>query len=253
MALLSLAGVTKRFGGLVAVDDVSFEIDTGELVAIVGPNGAWKTTLFNTISGVFYPEEGTITFDGRDFTRMRPYRRARLGLARTFQISRPFASATVRENVAIGAMFGSRASRTTVVKSMEIADHYLELMGLVEHRDKPAERLTPVEKKLMGIARALAMHPRMLLLDESMAGMNPKAIDGMVQLLRTVRETEEIAIVGVVEHIMRAVVGLTERVIVMHQGARFLDAPTREALGDPRVVEIYLGKGGGAHGADAAG
>jgi len=241
MSLLKLENVTKRFGGLVAVDKVSLEIKEGELIGIVGPNGSGKTTLFNVISGVFPPEEGTIIFDGQDITTLPPYKRAPLGLGRTFQISRPFASASVRENVAIGAMFGTLADRVTVDDSLEIADRYIDMVGLNAHTNKAAGTLTPVEKKLMEIARALAMRPKLLLMDEAMAGMNPKDIDDMVTFIKKIREEEKIAIVSMVEHIMRAVAGLAERVMVMHQGAKLVDAETAQALSDPKVIEIYLG------------
>jgi branched-chain amino acid transport system ATP-binding protein len=241
MSLLKLENVTKRFGGLVAVDKVSLEIDEGELIGIVGPNGSGKTTLFNVISGVFPPEEGTIIFDGQDITAFPPYKRAPLGLGRTFQISRPFASASVRENVAIGAMFGTLADRVTVDASLEIADRYIDMVGLNAYTNKAAGTLTPVEKKLMEIARALAMRPKLLLMDEAMAGMNPKDIDDMVTFIKKIRDEEKIAIVSMVEHIMRAVAGLAERVMVMHQGAKLVDAETEQALSDPKVIEIYLG------------
>ena len=243
MSLLRLENITKRFGGLVAVDDVSLEIEEGELIAIVGPNGAGKTTLFNVISGVFLPEEGRVFFQDKDITELPAYKRAPLGLGRTFQIPRPFSSASVRENVAIGAMFGTQAGKVSVDKSLEIADHYIERVGLQDHRDKEAGTLTPVEKKLMEIARALAMKPKLLLMDEAMAGMNPMDIDDMVQLLIRLKEEEPtMSIIAMVEHIMRAVAGLAERVMVMHQGAKLVDAPTKEALTDSRVVEVYLGK-----------
>jgi len=241
MSLLRLENVTKKFGGLVAVDKVSLEIKEGELIGIVGPNGSGKTTLFNVISGVFPPEEGTVIFDGQDITTLPPYKRAPLGLGRTFQISRPFSSASVRENVAIGAMFGRLAHKVSVNNSLEIADRYIDMLGLETHRDKAAGTLTPVEKKLMEIARALAMRPKLLLMDEAMAGMNPKDIDDMVKFIKKIREEEKIAIVSMVEHIMRAVAGLAERVMVMHQGAKLIDAKTEEALTDPRVIEVYLG------------
>jgi len=138
MSLLRLENVTKRFGGLVAVDNVSLVIEQGELFAIVGPNGAGKTTLFNVISGVFFPDEGRVFFEDRDITQLPAYKRAPLGLGRTFQIPRPFSSASVRENVAIGAMFGTLSPKVTVAESMEIADHYIELVGLQEHRSKAA-------------------------------------------------------------------------------------------------------------------
>jgi branched-chain amino acid transport system ATP-binding protein len=241
MTLLVVEHVTKRFGGLVAVDDVSFQVERGELLAIAGPNGAGKTTLFNLISGVGMPDSGRIVFDDVNLTFLPPYRRAHLGLGRTFQIARPFGSASVRENVAIGAMFGSMAADINVDQSLEIADHYLQRLQLADHRHKLADRLTPMEKKRMELARALAMKPRLLLMDEALAGMNPHEVDKMVDLLLSIREEENTAIVGLVEHIMRVVVGLTRRVIVMHQGRVFLDAPTQTALSDPGVIEIYLG------------
>ena len=240
--LLKLENVTKRFGGLTAVDEVSLEIHVGEMFAIVGPNGAGKTTLFNIISGVYPPDEGHIYFEGEDITRLPVYRKAPLGIGRTFQIPRPFGGASVRENIAIGAMFGSLAGRVSVDESMEIADRYVELVGLQEHRDKPAGGLTPVGKRLTEIARALAMKPKLLLMDEAMAGMNPKDIDEMVAFLKRIKEEEGVAIVAMVEHIMRAVVGLAERVMVMHQGAKLIDTTTADALSHPEVIDVYLGK-----------
>jgi len=240
--LLRLENVTKRFGGLVAVDAVSMEIHHGELFAIVGPNGAGKTTLFNVINGVFIPEEGHVYFEGADITRLPVYKKASLGIGRTFQIPRPFGGATVRENIAIGAMFGTLAGKVSVDDAMDIADRYVDLVGLQDHRDKLAGGLTPVDKRLTEIARALAMKPKLLLMDEAMAGMNPNDIDDMVAFLKRIKEEEGVAIIAMVEHIMRAVVGLAERVMVMHQGAKLLDAPTEEALSHPEVIEVYLGK-----------
>jgi branched-chain amino acid transport system ATP-binding protein len=242
MSLLRLENVTKRFGGLVAVDKMNLVIEPGEILGIVGPNGSGKTTLFNVINGVFFPEEGRVFFEDREITRLPVHKRASLGLGRTFQIPRPFSSATVRENVAIGAMFGTMAGKISVDESMDIADEYIGLVGLGELRDKQAGSLTPVEKKMMEIGRALAMKPKLLLMDEAMAGMNPKDIDDLVAFLKEIRFKEKIAIVAMVEHIMRAVIGLAERVVVMNQGAKLVDAPTEEALSDQRVVDVYLGK-----------
>jgi branched-chain amino acid transport system ATP-binding protein len=241
MPLLRCENITKRFGGLVAVDNVSFEIDHSEMMAIVGPNGAGKTTMFNLINGVFPADEGKIWFEGVDVTRFPAFKRAHLGMGRTFQIPRPFSSATVQENIAIGAMFGEAGAEINVEEAMDLADEYINLIGLKDHRDKPAGGLTPIEKKLVEIARALAMKPRLLLMDEAMAGMNPKDIDDMVSFIKHIRDVEGIAVVAMVEHIMRAVAGLAERVLVMHQGAKLVDEPTREALNDPRVIEVYLG------------
>jgi branched-chain amino acid transport system ATP-binding protein len=241
MPLLKCENVTKRFGGLVAVDNVSFDVDHGEMMAIVGPNGAGKTTMFNLINGVFPADEGKIWFEGVDVTHFPAYKRAHLGMGRTFQIPRPFASATVQENIAIGAMFGAAGLEINVDEAMDVADEYINLIGLKDHRDKAAGGLTPIEKKLVEIARALAMKPRLLLMDEAMAGMNPKDIDDMVSFIKHIRDVEGIAVVSMVEHIMRAVAGLAERVLVMHQGAKLVDEPTKEALNDPRVIEVYLG------------
>ena len=242
MSLLHLEGVTKRFGGLVAVSNVSLEIESGQLVGIVGPNGSGKTTLFNVISGVFFPEEGRVLFDGRDITRIPPYKRAPLGIGRTFQIPRPFSSATVRENVAVGAMFGTLGHKLSVDKSLKVADDTIEKVGLAEHREKQAGALTPVEKKLMEIARALAMKPKLLLMDEAMAGMHPSDIDQMVSFIKRISKEESLAVVAMVEHIMRAVTGMAEKVIVLHQGSKLVDAPTQEALQDEKVIEVYFGR-----------
>jgi branched-chain amino acid transport system ATP-binding protein len=239
--LLKLEKVTKRFGGLVAVDKVDLEVYEGELLAIVGPNGAGKTTLFNVINGVYPPEEGKVSWNGRDITRLPVYKRASIGIGRTFQVPRPFSSASTRENIAIGAMFGTLSENISVDESMDIADHFIDLLGLQAHRDKDAGSLTPVEKKLMEIARGLAMKPELLLMDEAMAGMNPKDIDEMVGLLKKINQEEQIAIVAMVEHIMRAVAGFAERVVVLHQGAKLIDTTTQEALTHPEVIEVYLG------------
>lgn len=245
MTLLKLENITKKFGGLVAVDKVSLEIEAGELIGIVGPNGSGKTTLYNIISGVYTPEVGTVVFEGKDITRLPPYRRAPMGIGRTFQIPRPFSSASVRENIAVGAMFGTLSGKVSVDESLEIADHYIELVALQAHKDKASGTLTPVEKKLMEIARALAMKPKLLLMDEAMAGMHPRDIDDVVRFLKETAQEENIAIVSMVEHIMRAVAGFAQRVMVMYQGAKLVDAPTAEALSDSRVVDVYLGRPSG--------
>lgn len=242
MALLKLENVTKRFGGLVAVDGVSLEVETGEAIGIVGPNGSGKTTLYNVISGVYPADGGKVIFEGNDITPLPPYKRAPLGIGRTFQIPRPFSSASVRENVAVGAMFGTMSGKVGVDESLEIAERYVDLVGLTPHRDKAAGSLTPVEKKLMEIARSLAMRPKLLLMDEALAGMHPKDIDEMVAFLKKIKEEENITIMAMVEHIMRAVVGFAERVMVMHQGRKLIEAPTAEALKDPRVIDVYLGR-----------
>jgi len=242
MALLSLENLTKRFGGLVAVDGVNLEVEKGESIGIVGPNGSGKTTLYNVISGVYLADAGKIIFEGKDITSWPPYKRTPLGIGRTFQIPRPFSSASVRENVAVVAMFGTLSGQISVEESLRVGDRYIDLVGLNRHREKEAGSLTPVEKKLMEIARSLAMRPKLLLMDEALAGMHPKDIDELVTSLKRIRDEENIAIISMVEHIMRAVVGFAERVVVMHQGKKLVDAPTAEALRDQRVIDIYLGR-----------
>jgi branched-chain amino acid transport system ATP-binding protein len=242
MPLLELKNVTKRFGGLLAVDDVTLEIASEEALSIVGPNGSGKTTLFNLICGVYIPDQGSIIFDGQDITRSTPYRRAHLGIGRTFQIPRPFGTLTVRENVAIGAMFGNQRTQQNVNGALRAADQQLKLVGFYDQRNRPARELTPVEMKMMEIARALAMNPRLLLLDESMAGMPPREIDTLVQFLKDIKKKEGIAVVAMVEHIMRAVANFAERLIVLYQGKKMLEAPTAQALSDPRVIDVYLGR-----------
>lgn len=241
MALLKIENITKRFGGLVAVNNLSLEIKPEELIAIAGPNGSGKTTLYNVISGVYSPEEGKIIFEDKDITNLPPYKRPPLGIGRTFQIPRPFNSASVRENVAVGAMFGTMSGKIGVDESLEIADRYIELVGLSAHKNKDAGALTPVEKKLMELARALAMKPKVLLMDEVLAGMHPKDIDRMVAFLKEIKQEEKVSIVAMVEHIMRAVVKFAERVVVMYQGTILCDSTPEDALHDPRVVEVYLG------------
>ncbi len=242
MSLLELKGVTKRFGGLVAVDHVDLVIHEGERLGIVGTNGSGKTTLYNLISGVYKCDEGRIVLEGLDITDMPPHKRAHLGMARSFQIPRPFGQVTVRENVAIGALFGTMIGEVGESEALEIAEYYLEKVGLLEKRHEIANALTPVEKKLMEVARALAMKPRLVLLDEAMAGMNPKDIDHVVEIINRIHEEEKISIVSMVEHIMRAVVNFAERVVVMNQGKKIADAPTQEALNDQKVIDIYLGR-----------
>ncbi len=238
--LLKLEGVTKRFNGLVAVNSVDLVIEEGEKLGIVGPNGSGKTTLYNLISGVYMPDGGRIFFEGKEITRRPPHERTKLGIARTFQIPRPFGSATVRENVAIGAMFGR--ANADVEEALEIADDCLKLVGIYELRDKEAKLLTPLEKKLMELARALAMKPKLLLLDELLAGMNPRNIEEILELLDRVKREENIAVIAMVEHLMHAITKFAERVVVMYQGQKLIEGPTMEVLNDPKVIEVYLGE-----------
>ncbi len=242
MILLRLDGVSKKFGGLVAVNDVSLEIEKGESFGIVGPNGSGKTTLFNLISGIYRPDGGRIFFEGEDITDLPPYKRAQLGIGRSFQIPRPFKGATVRENVAVGALFGTLSGKVDVDEALEIADHYIDVVGLQEKKNDEAERLTAVEKKLLELARAFAMKPKLLLLDEVVAGMNPADVDRVVDLVKKVKEDEDIAVVAMVEHVIPAVMRFAERIMVMHEGRKMVEGPTLEVLKMDEVAMVYFGE-----------
>jgi len=240
--LLEVLNVTKRFGGIVALKNVSLKIERGERVAIVGPNGSGKTTLFNVINGVYKPDEGRVLFEGVDITDLPAYRRAHLGIARAFQIPRPFPNITVRESVAIGALFGSYYGRIGVREALEIADEKLKLVNLYDKRFELTGRLTVPELKLLELARALASKPKLLLLDEIVAGMPPAMVDHLMLLVRRVADEEDIAVVALVEHVMRAVVRFAERVIVLHLGSKILEGSPEEVLRNPLMEEIYLGR-----------
>lgn len=238
--LLTLDGVTQNFGGLIALQDINLQMNTGESIGIVGPNGSGKTTLYNVINGVCTPARGRVLFDDQDIGKLPPHKRAKMGIARTFQIPRPFSASTVKENVIVGAMFGR--ANAGLKEAAQIADHYLHLISLHEKAELEAQLLTSTEKKLMEIARALAMKPKLLLLDEPMAGMNPKDVGTLVNILQTVRREEKIGVMSFVEHLMHAVTSFSERVIVLNQGRNFLEGSAKQVLEDKRVIELYLGR-----------
>lgn len=240
MELLRLENVSKNFGGLAAVNKVSLSVQAGESFGIVGPNGSGKTTLYNLISGVYKPDEGKIYLAGKEITNLPPHARARLGIARTFQIPRPFNSATVLENVAVGAMFGRAGAG--VNDAFKIAERYLELMGIEHKKNEKAMKLTPLEKRLVEIARALAMKPELLLLDEVMAGMNPGDIDRLIALLKRIKDEENISIIAMVEHLMHAITKFAGRLMVMHQGKKLIEGETFEVLNNQEVIDVYLGR-----------
>ncbi|PWV36550.1 MAG: ABC transporter ATP-binding protein [Desulfurococcaceae archaeon] len=242
MTLLEVKSITKRFGGILALRNVSFKIDKGELVAIIGPNGSGKTTLFNVISGVYKPDTGSIFFEGVDITGYPSYKRARIGIGRSFQIPRPFPGLSVRESVAVGALFGAAGKGLSVEEALRIADEVLRDVGLYDKRFELAGKLTGPEKKLLELARALAMKPKLLLLDEVMAGMPPAEIDRLSKIIRDVAGNN-IATLSLVEHVMRAVTKIAERAIVLHRGEIVLEGSVEEVLMSEKLKEIYLGVG----------
>ena len=237
---LELWQVTKRFGGVAAVDGVTFEVAKGDIVGIIGPNGAGKTTLLNCISGLYRLDGGDIRWDGASISGMAPHRVARLGIGRTFQIVRPFGSMTVRENAAIGALFGSAEARRKPKEAFEIADEVLELVGLTAKAGHPVSTLTIPDRKRLEVARAVATRPHLLLLDEVMAGLNNVEIDQALDMIRKVHATG--VTVLVIEHVMRVIIGVCRRAIVLDFGQVLAQGEPDVVLRDERVIQAYLGE-----------
>ncbi len=235
--VLSVRGITKRFGGLQALSRVTFDLPEGQILGLIGPNGAGKTTLFNVINGVYTPEEGRIIFRGEDITGRKPYEVAHRGLARTHQIVRPLNQLTVRENVMVGACFGRE--NHPLHRATEIADEILELVGLKERAEQLAGSLNVAQKKRLEMARALAAHPYLLLLDEVLAGLNPSEVENMLNTIRTIRD-RGITII-MIEHLMHAVMNISERIIVLDYGEQIAEGTPQEISNNPRVIEAYLG------------
>ena len=243
--LLSLAGVSITFGGLRAVQDVSLQVQPGTLCALIGPNGAGKTTLFALMSGFLKPDAGTVRFDGRDITGQPAHLNARAGLTRTFQIVQPFAAQTVRENIAVGAHL--REPRRAV--ALAAAERVAQRVGLAPLLDRPAGDLTVAGRKRLELARALATQPKLLLLDEVLAGLNPQEIAEMIPVVRAIVHGDAGSgmaggvTVLMIEHVMQAVMNLAEHVWVLAQGQLIAAGTPAEVTRDDRVIEAYLGHG----------
>ena len=237
---LELKNVTKRFGGVAAVDDVTFAIGKGEILGVIGPNGAGKTTLLNCISGVYRLDDGDVRWQGASIAGLAPFRVARLGIGRTFQIVKPFTSMTVRENVVAGALFGSDEDRPRLGAAFGRADGVLELVGLRSKADLPVSAMTIPDRKRLEVARAVATRPKLLLLDEVMAGLNPVEIDDALEMVRAVHESG--VTVVLIEHVMRVIVGVCARVVVLDVGRVLADGPPDVVLRDERVIQAYLGE-----------
>jgi branched-chain amino acid transport system ATP-binding protein len=240
VAMLEVGGVSKSFGGLAAVADASLRVAEGRIAALIGPNGAGKTTLFALIAGFLAPDAGTIRFAGRDLAGLKPHRVCALGLARTFQIVQPFAGLTVRENIAVGAHLRLAGRRAALDEAERIADR----VGLAARLDQPAGALTIAGRKRLELARALATRPRLLLLDEVMAGLNPSEIDEIVAILRRIRDDGVTLLLT--EHVMQAVMSLSEQIYVLSEGRIIAEGSPDAVARDPRVVEAYLGEGAAA-------
>jgi branched-chain amino acid transport system ATP-binding protein len=236
MALLEVTGITKRFGGLCAVNDLNLSLDKGQILGLIGPNGAGKTTAFNMISGFYKPDEGDITFEGKNITGLRPDQICKLGLTRTFQVVKPFPQLSVRDNVMVGAYNRTNDKKVARQKAEEI----IEFLGMQEMEGMTASSLSVAYRKRLEVAKALATDPKIILLDEAMAGLRPIETDHMIDLVRQV-SNQGIALL-LVEHVMRVIMSLAERIVVIHHGEKIAEGKPQEIVHDKEVIDAYLGE-----------
>jgi branched-chain amino acid transport system ATP-binding protein len=236
---LRISNVGMRFGGLWALSEVTFDVERGSVLGLIGPNGSGKTTLMNVISGVYKPATGEVTYQGKRIADFPTHDVCHLGIARTFQIVKPFASLTTRENVAVGAMYGRGGDKRSTRASFERAQELLEFVGLDRVADRPASDLTIPDRKRLEVAKALALDPEVLLLDEVMAGLNATEVDEALELLRNVNRRGVTLIV--VEHLMKAIVSISTTIVVLAEGKKIAQGAPADVLASQQVIEAYLG------------
>lgn len=236
--LLVAESITKKFGGLVALKNVSFNVKKGEILGLIGPNGAGKTTLFNVISGLYSPSSGVIFFKGKNITGLKPHEICRLGIARTFQIVRPFNNLSVFENVYSAAIFGRAAKNPSDVVKKTV--FLIDFVGLGKLRHKLAKELTLHERKMLELARALATGPDLLLIDEIMGGLTTGEMLETIKMISKIRDELGVTIIWV-EHVMKAIMSLADRIIVLASGQVIAEGKPQEVANDPKVIDIYLG------------
>jgi branched-chain amino acid transport system ATP-binding protein len=237
--LLNLEDVSKAFKGLMAVHKVSLELNEGQILGLIGPNGAGKTTLFNLITGVYPPTEGKIFFEGRDITKVAPHARCWMGISRTFQLGRPFPELSVLDNAAMGRVYGRDPIRSRS-RAEKASIESLEIVGLAVRASEKAKSLTLVDRKRLELARALAAHPKLLLLDELLAGLNPSEVLISMELIKSIRDMGITIIM--VEHVVKAVFGIADRIVVLSAGELIAQGTPAEVACDQNVVDAYLGK-----------